>query len=110
MRSGLTTGLPKTEAGSFASDEPITGAEAAVMLQNALDLSISQETLEAMESEGISQEIPVWAAVSLTAMAENGVALGNTDTVTRGDLAMILYQVDQLAPTAPGTAVFRMQQ
>ena len=110
LRSGLTTGLPKTEAGSFASDEPITGAEAAVMLQNALDLSISQETLEAMESEGISQEIPVWAAVSLTAMAENGVALGNTDTVTRGDLAMILYQVDQLAPTAPGTAVFRMQQ
>ena len=110
LRSGLTTGLPKTEAGSFASDEPITGAEAAVMLQNALDLSISQETLEAMENEGISQEIPVWAAVSLTAMAENGVALGNTDTVTRGELAMILYQVDQLAPTAPGTAVFRMQQ
>lgn len=110
LRSGLTTGLPKTEAGSFASDDPITGAEAAVMLQNALDLSISQETLEAMENEGISQEIPVWAAVSLTAMAENGVALGNTDTVTRGELAMILYQVDQLAPTAPGTAVFRMQQ
>ena len=110
LRAGLTTGLPKTEAGSFSSDDPITGAEAAVMLQNALDLSISQQTLETMEKEGISEEIPVWAAVSLTAMAENGVALGNTDTVTRGDLATILYQVDQLAPTAPGTAVFRMQQ
>lgn len=110
LRSGLTAGLPKTESGSFTSDEPITGAEAAVMLQNALDLTISQETLEAMETDGIADDIPVWASVSLTAMADNGVALGNTDTVTRGDLATVLYQVYQLAPTAPGTAVFRMQQ
>lgn len=110
LRSGLTAGLPKTESGSFLSEEPITGAEAAVMLQNALDLSISRETLELMESEGISEEIPVWAAVSLTAMSDNGIPLSNCDALTRGELAQVLYQVCQVSPTAPGTAVFRMQQ
>ncbi|MBO5317606.1 MAG: cadherin-like domain-containing protein [Oscillospiraceae bacterium] len=110
LRSGLTAGLPKTESGSFLSEEPITGAEAAVMLQNALDLSISRETLEVMETEGISEEIPVWAAVSLTAMSDNGIPLSNCDALTRGELAQVLYQVCQVSPTAPGTAVFRMQQ
>ena len=109
LRSGLTAGLPKTESGSFASEEAITGAEAAVMLQNALDLTISRETLEAMETDGISEEIPVWAAVSLTAMADNGIPLDNCDALTRGQLAQVLYEVCQVAPTAPGTAVFRMQ-
>jgi len=37
LRSGLLTGLTDT----FTADEPITGAEAAVMLQNALDLAVT---------------------------------------------------------------------
>jgi len=110
MRSGLTDRLPDAE--SFAADEPITGAEAAVMLQNALDLSVTQEMLEAQQTSAQenAEEIPVWAAASLTVMADNGIDLTGTQMLTRADAAMVLYQASQLALEAPGMAVFRMQQ
>lgn len=112
LRSGLTAGLPDTESGSFAGNDPISGAEAAVMLQNALDLSISRQTLEEDAQTGSEQDeqIPVWAEVSLTAMADNGVVLSANDTLTRGDVAQVMYRVSQLAQDAPGMAVIRMQQ
>lgn len=114
MRAGLTAGWPETETGSFQADQPISGAEAAVMLQNALDLSISQETMEtaAVETsaEEIQEEIPAWATVSLTAMNDNGIALSATENLTRGEVAQVMYQVSHLAIDAPGMAVIRMQQ
>lgn len=111
LRSGLTAGWPETESGSFCADQAITGAEAAVMLQNALDLSISQDTLEAAETVAAdADEVPAWAAVSLTAMAENGIELDASAALARGDAAQVLYQVSQLAIDAPGMMVFRMQQ
>lgn len=110
IRSGLTAGWPETASGSFGADLPITGAEAAVMLQNALDLSISQETLEAMETSAtVDDSVPAWAVISLTAMAENGISLNANETLTRGQMANLMYEVSHLAPYAPGTAVFRMQ-
>lgn len=108
LRSGLTAGWPETETGNFCADQAITGAEAAVMLQNALDLSISQETLEQVETEDTPE--PVWAAVSLTAMEENGIVLDADEALTRGDVAQVLYQISHLAVDAPGMMVFRMQQ
>lgn len=111
IRSGLVSDLPKTETGSFNAADPITGAEVAVMLQNALDLSISQATLEAVETADITkEEVPAWAASSLTAMADNGIALGAEDTLNRGQVATLLYQVSQMAEDAPGMTVIRMQQ
>lgn len=114
LRAGLMAGLPDQESGSFDADAPITGAEAAVILQNALDLSISQQTLEtaAVEtsSEDAQQEIPAWAQVSLTAMADNGIVLSANEALTRGDVAQVMYQVSYLATYAPGMAVIRMQQ
>ena len=86
MRAGLTAGLPETATGSFNADQPITGAEAAVMLQNALDLSISQTSLEAMaqaDAQDSKEEIPTWAASSLTAMADNGLCFTATKTPAR---------------------------
>ena len=108
LRSGLTVGWPDSETGSFLADQPITGAEAAVMLQNALDLAITQEVLETSAQDG--EEVPAWAAASLTVMNSNGIALSASDTLTRGDAAQVLYQVSILSIDAPGTAVFRMQQ
>ncbi len=106
IRSGLTAGLPDTE--TFQEDSPITGAEAAVMLQNGLDLSISQQALSAYpEAE---EEIPTWAAGALTVLQENGVTMDANAPLTRADAANVLYQVSILAVNAPGTAVFRMQQ
>ena len=111
MRSGLTAGIPETEDGSFPADSPITGAEAAVMLQNALDLTISRETLETAAVETATDTeaaVPTWAQVSLTAMAEGGICLDANESLTRGQVAQVLYQVSQLAVNAPGMAVIRM--
>lgn len=110
LRSGLTAGWPETETGSFYADLPISGSEAAVMLQNALDLSISQDTLDAMETSADDSQVPAWAAVSLTAMEENGITLTASDTLSRGQVAQVMYQVSHLAPDAAGSGVFRMQK
>jgi len=102
LRSGLLEGWPETQTGSFEADQPITGAEAAVMLQNALDLTRQNALPE-------QDQIPVWAADSLAVMAENGIALAYDQPLTRGQTAKVLYQVSALALTAPGTAVFALQ-
>lgn len=110
MRAGLTTGLPDSQTGSFGADTPVTGAEMAVMIQNALDLSVSQE---AMESQQVSAEeeaqIPVWAASSLAVLQGNGLPLQAQQMLTRGETARILYQVSKLSLFAPGMAVLDMQ-
>lgn len=112
IRSGLTAGLPQTETGSFNADDSITGAEAAVMLQNVLDLTVSQQTLEAVESAeaGSKEEIPTWASTSLTAMSDNGIVLTADETMTRSQVAQLMYQVCQMADSAPGMRIIRMQQ
>lgn len=107
MRSGLTAGWPEQEEGSFDADAPITGAEVAVMLQNALDLSVSSN---ALETSGTDEQVPAWAAASLTALSDNGITLAANDALTRGQAAQVLYQVSHLAINAPGIAVIRMQQ
>jgi len=112
IRSGLTAGLPATDTGSFAAEQPITGAEVAVMLQNVLDLTVSQQTLEAVEtaSTAIKEEAPAWASSSLTAMADNGIVLAADETMNRAQVAQLMYQVCQLAEDAPGMTVIRMAQ
>lgn len=105
QRSGLTANWQT----SGAMDEPITGAEAAVILQNALDLTVDTAVLEA-EQTGAQEDVPTWAAASLTVLAENGLVLSANTPMTRADVAETLYQVSQLALEAPGMAVFRIQQ
>jgi len=113
MRSGLIAGLPENKAGTFEADDPISGAEAAVMLQNALDLNVSQQSLDDVVETGVQEQqetVPAWAASSLTAMADNGIHLNANLALTRGELAQLMYQVSKLAQDAPGMAVIRMQQ
>lgn len=103
LRSGLLEGWPQAETGSFDMDSPITELEAAVLLQNALDLSLSQTAVEN------SQELPVWAADAVAVMNQYGVALGSENALTRAQAAEVLYQISILSVTAPGMTVFRMQ-
>lgn len=103
MRSGLMSKLPDSETGSFDQQSAITGAEAAVMLQNALDLSAGEVT-------DAQEEMPVWAQEALQTMNSNGFALSAEETLTRAQVAKLLYQVSCIAPEAPGMMVFRMQQ
>lgn len=100
LRTGISAGWPYGD--SFQSDEPITGAEAALLLQNALDLTVSAVSM-GKENEG---ELPAWAATAMCAMTENGIQL-EADVLTRADAASLLYQASKLKGEAPGLEVFR---
>lgn len=80
LRSGLTAGWGSSV---FGADAPITGREAAVLLQNALALPVNSA------AEG--------AADLLAVMAENGIVLHETEPLTRGQSANALYAARKLA-------------
>lgn len=94
MRSGLLTGLAETDG----FDAPISGPDAAVMLQNALDLAVT-ETMAGEEMDN--------AQLALAVMNENGFSLTADQILTRADCANLLYQLS--ITDAPGKAVFRAQ-
>jgi hypothetical protein len=100
MRSGLTAGWP--EGDMFDAERGITGAEAAVMLQNALDLTA--------ETAAADEALPVWAADALNALQEHGISLKPDAVLTRGDAAQVIYQVSQLKAHAPGMKALKTIQ
>ena len=111
LRSGLLAGLPEAETMDY--DAPITGAEAAVLLQNALDLPQVAQVMEPEAQEAAEEEaeaLPTWADSALAVMQSQGLQLSYDVTLTRGATAKLLYQVSTMAESAPGTAVFRLQQ
>ena len=81
LRSGLTAGLPNQE--TFGADMPITGAEAAVMLHNALELS---------GTGAAGEEVPAWAQTAMEALDSEGITLDAVSPLTRADAAQVLYQ------------------
>ena len=85
------------------AEQPITGAEAAVMLQNALDLTAETAAAE-------DDAIPIWAADALNALQEHGISLDPEAVLTRGDAAQVIYQVSRLKPTAPGLRALKTAQ
>ncbi len=100
MRSGLTASLPNgTE---FGYSEPITGAEAAVMLQNALDLTV--QTVIADES------VPVWAQQAVSVLSEHGITVDANANLTRAQAAEIMYRISKLKADAPGMMALRAAQ
>ena len=100
MRAGLTVGWP--EADRFGAEEAITGAEAAVMLQNALDLKDTQETF--------SESVPAWAQEAVSALESHGIRLDPEQVLTRADAAELMYQIHQLKQDAPGVLAIRAAQ
>ena len=100
LRSGLTAGLPR-EADDYRA--PVTGAEAAVMLHNALDLAPAEETGAVAEAEAM----PAWAADALEVMASHGFLLSPADVLTREQAALCLYRASSLAARAPGITALR---
>lgn len=86
VRAGLTAGLPDQER--FGAEEIITGAEAAVILQNALDL--------AAEAEAVCEDVPVWAEDAVTALSGSGMEIHPMDALTREEAALMLYRADCL--------------
>jgi len=94
VRSGITAGV------ELNCEEPITGRDAARMIQNALDLPAAAKTgaLEAPASDA-AQEI----------LRQYGIDLDGTP-LTRAQAAQALYRVSRLAREAPGMVVIARQR
>ena len=103
LRSGLTAELPSAQTGIFGAGETVTGGEAAVMLQSAMDLAVSTCTMDGAPEE--SED--AWADTAIAVMAENGIALTAQEPLTRGQVAVLLYQVSQMAKDAPGLRMYQ---
>lgn len=104
VRSGLLNGWQMNEEGEFDADAPISGGEAAVLLQNALDLPDIRETAALDDVQEIS-----YSETAVAVMHAHGVDLEGEETLNRGQTAQLLYQVSRLAQYAPGAAVFRTE-
>ena len=102
LRAGLTAGLPVEE--TFRTNDPITGGEAAVMLQNALDLGGIEQSVMADSSV-----CPDWAAQAISVLSGHGISLADAP-LTRGHAAIALYEATRLAQDAPGALVLRAAQ
>lgn len=90
MQRGIVCGEARPEGLMFRPNDPITGQEAAVMLQNLLQLPVPVSKLE---SDGAA-----WAAVSLQALNEVGITLSNPlQPLTRLNTAKLLWQISQLS-------------
>ncbi len=79
----------------------MTTLDAAVLLQNAMDLSVSVGAME-----NVDENTPEWAAAAVAAMNENGIDLG-TGELTRGKAAVILYQISKMVKQAPGLQMYQ---
>ena len=95
LRTGLLTGWPYRD--TFGANETISGAEAALLVQNALDLTVSTDVPVGKEND---DQIPAWALTAITAMSDNGIQL-TAEPVTREIAAAVLYQVDSMAKKTP---------
>lgn len=108
LTAALRCGLIRGEAGEsgliFRGNDPITAAEAAVMLQNALQLPVPAATegsdiTATGAMDGFSAEAaPAWACASLSALADAGMNLPDpTVPLTRLQAAKLLYQAEKLS-------------
>ena len=106
LRSGLLTGLPDVQTLDMGGS--ITGAEAAVMLQNALDLSsLSDASAAVSTGEDLT---PQWAVEAMEILGDYGIRLDAEAALNRSDAAEVIYRVSQLAPDAPGTIALRLSR
>ena len=90
LRAGLTADLPEQQ--TFGGEEPITGAEAGVLLKNALSLTART----AADTSDEPSDISAWAQSALAAAVENGFSLEADAPLTRADAAEILYRAWQM--------------
>ena len=88
LRSGIISGYSSGETGAvFRGDQPISVAEAAVMLDRALDLTDVSSAWYAEE-----EAVPVWAMQSAANLSACGMmpVSGASELLTRGEAAEML--------------------
>ncbi len=94
LRTGLTDHWPHAQ--TFGASQPITGQEAALLLQNALDLP----------SQTQGDSVATWTEDALQVLAHNGLPMAADQPLDRAQTAQILYTASKLAQNAPGIPVF----
>ena len=88
VRQGIVRGEIREEGLVFRPNDPIKAREAAVILQNILQLPVSASAQDSTE--------PKWSAASVQALREAGIAIGDGEKLTREDAACLLYCVSKL--------------
>ncbi len=91
FRSGIVNGVQSDSGLVFRGDANLTKAEAAVIVQNILDLPEAQQTAAIAEEESL----PAWAAASIIALRSNGIydCSNAAEPMTRREVACLLYQL-----------------
>lgn len=100
LADGMISGTRGEDGIRFMPQADLTKAEAAVMLQNILQLPTStSQAVGAFDQEGA---IPAWASEAAAALSASGISLEVTvenESLTRRDAARVLYQVSRILET-----------
>ncbi len=93
LRQGIIHGIRRADGLCFCPQNPITGAQAAVIAQNILKL----DTDETKTVFADNNAIPAWAAHSMDALRQVGISLPESATapMTRRDCACMLYRMSR---------------
>ena len=97
LGSGMISGVSSEDGVVFRPEAALSRAEAAVMLQNVLQLPAP--TAKTVFSETDAAAVPAWAANATAALSAAGISLGDTaqaDAITRREVAKLLYEVSNL--------------
>lgn len=97
LSNGMISGTSSEAGIVFRPVDAMTKAEAAVMVQNILQLPAEDDT--AVFSRSSASSIPVWAAEASASLSMAGIDLdiaSETDVLTRRDAAQLLYRIGQL--------------
>lgn len=97
LGSGMISGVSSEDGVVFRPEAALSQAEAAVMLQNVLQLPAP--TAKTVFSETDAAAVPAWAADATAALSAAGISLGDTaqaDAITRREVAKLLYEVSNL--------------
>lgn len=97
LSNGMITGVSSEAGVVFRPEASLTKAEAAVMLQNVLNLP--NPTTRSVFEESEDDAVPVWAVDAAAAVSAAGLPLdlsAQADAITRRDTAKLLYAVAQL--------------
>ena len=95
--NGMISGISTDEGLEFQPSADLTAAEAAVMLQNILQVPLAET--KAVFSNQDESAVPAWASEATAALMQAGIQIevsDQADLLTRREAANILYGVHQL--------------
>ena len=108
FKNGMVSGVTSPAGMVFRPDSNLTRAEAAVMLQNILNLPQASETEVFLEDSSV----PAWAQASVSALSQAGIEIPITtsaENLTRREAAELLYEVWTLCETRSSSALHLAQ-